>query len=153
MNLGGSHADVIMDDCRKSQTLDSLPGKAGGLPILITSPMKKNTSNKKFIISILLILLSALIVLSTSIPAYFYARYCEKKFIKRNPQTKAELEKILRFYSLHAIDPKESSWGHLHVFQEGERMMQYRILWRKDTPLDVVYDEHDNIKNIFTSYE
>ena len=24
-----------MDDCRKSQTLDSLPGKAGGLPILI----------------------------------------------------------------------------------------------------------------------
>jgi hypothetical protein len=35
MNLGGSHADVIMDDCRKSQTLDSLPGKAGGLPILI----------------------------------------------------------------------------------------------------------------------
>lgn len=34
MNLGGSPIGV-MDDCRKSQTLDSLPGKAGGLPILI----------------------------------------------------------------------------------------------------------------------
>lgn len=32
MNLGGSPASV-MDDCRTSQTLDSLPGKAGRLPI------------------------------------------------------------------------------------------------------------------------
>ena len=34
MNLSGS-STVVVDDCRKSQTLDSLPGKAGGLPILI----------------------------------------------------------------------------------------------------------------------
>ena len=37
MSLGGSPTGVV-DDCRKSQTLDSLTGKAGGLPILI----KKN---------------------------------------------------------------------------------------------------------------
>jgi hypothetical protein len=34
MNLGGS-SKVVMDDCRKSQTLDSLPAKGGGLPIVI----------------------------------------------------------------------------------------------------------------------
>ena len=34
MNLGGS-SKIVMDDCRKSQTLDSLPAKGGGLPIAI----------------------------------------------------------------------------------------------------------------------
>ena len=43
MNLGGSSTFVV-DDCRKSQTLDSLTGKAGGLPILIKMPRPKNTT-------------------------------------------------------------------------------------------------------------
>ena len=33
-SLGGS-STIVMDDCRKSQTLDSLPAKGGGLPIVI----------------------------------------------------------------------------------------------------------------------
>jgi len=35
MNLGGS-SKIVMDDCHKSQSLDSLPAKDGGLPIAIT---------------------------------------------------------------------------------------------------------------------
>jgi hypothetical protein len=85
--------------------------------------------------------------------AYFYAIYLEDKWEKADPKTKQELEKYLLFYSLYQIEPKDSEWGKEYQLQTGERMMQYRILWHKECPLDVVYDQGDNIKHIFTSYE
>lgn len=42
-------------------------------------------------------------------------------------------------------------WGKDHVLNRGGKMIQYRIVW--DSPLDVVYDDHDNIMAIYTSYE
>jgi hypothetical protein len=85
--------------------------------------------------------------------AYGYASYLEAKWIKDHPKTKGDLEKYLNLYSLHQIDPKTSMWGWHYELQPGERMMQYRILWNKNCPLDVVYDESDKIIHIYTSYE
>jgi hypothetical protein len=85
--------------------------------------------------------------------AYLYAIYLEDKWVQVDPKTKKELEQYLHLYSLHQIQPSESMWGKEYQLHAGERMMQYRILWHKQCPLDVVYDQGDNIKRIFTSYE
>ena len=85
--------------------------------------------------------------------AYVYAGYLEEKWINANPKTKDDLEQYLSLYSLHQIEPKESMWGKRYRLKKGERMMQYRILWHNNCPLDVVYDNNDTIINIYTSYE
>lgn len=41
----------------------------------------------------------------------------------------------------------------MYKLKSNERMMQYQILWNKDCPLDVVYDQNNNIVQIYTSYE
>ena len=85
--------------------------------------------------------------------AYVYAGYLEEKWINANPKTKGELEQYLSLYSVHQVEPKESIWGNRYQLQKGERRLQYRILWHKQCPLDVVYNENDKIIRIFTSYE
>jgi hypothetical protein len=85
--------------------------------------------------------------------SYFYALCLENAWSKADPKTKSALEKYLHLYSMVQIDPKTSLWGRNYVLQDGERMMQYRLLWDKKCPLDVVYDRNDNIRAIFTSYE
>ncbi len=84
-------------------------------------------------------------------PAYIYAVHLEDKWEKANPKTKPELEKFLDHYSTHIIEPSESLWGSGYELRKNERMVQYLILW--SMPLDVVYDNEDNIKAIYTSYE
>jgi hypothetical protein len=115
--------------------------------------MKSNKPNKKVVITMLALVVSLSIWFTAGIPAYFYALYLEGNWAKAEPKTKAELEKFLHLYSLHEIEPKNSYWGHQYILKKGEILMQYRLLWRKDTPLDVVYDVDNNIKSIFTSYE
>ena len=85
--------------------------------------------------------------------AYIYALHLENNWIKADPKTKNELEQYLHLYSLHKIEPNQSMWGNKYNLKTGERMMQYRILWHKKCPLDVVYDSKNNIKKIYTSYE
>ena len=85
--------------------------------------------------------------------AYLYAGYLESKWSKAEPKTKVDMEKYLHFYSLRKIQPKDSMWGNGYSLKDGERMMQYCILWNKKCPLDVVYDKDDNISAIYTSYE
>jgi hypothetical protein len=104
-------------------------------------------------IAILVLIIFPLLWFVAGVPAYFYALYLEGNWTKAEVKTKKELEQYLHLYSLHKIEPNDSFWGNNYVLKEGERIMQYRILWRKDCPLDVVYDENDNIKTIFTSYE
>ena len=85
--------------------------------------------------------------------AYIYAGYLESKWVPADPKTKEDLEKHLRLYYTRTIDPKESMWGKRYLLSDGERMIQYCILWHRQCPLDVVYDNDDNIVRIFTSYE
>ena len=113
----------------------------------------KKTSKVVGIIIVCLVLAGATWFTVIGGTAYIYAGYLESKWIKGNPKTKTEIEKYLNYYSLHSIDPKDSLWGKRHQLQDGERMVQYRILWNSKCPLDVVYDRNDNIKAIFTSYE
>ena len=83
--------------------------------------------------------------------SYFYASYLENQWRSADPKVKSDLEKYLHFYSERIIEPKSSMWGRNYVLAENEKMVQYLILWSQ--PLDVVYDDRDNIKMIFTSYE
>ncbi len=82
---------------------------------------------------------------------YFYACYLEDNWRSNHPEIREDLEKYLHFYSVHVIDPKASMWGRDYVLAENEKMVQYLILWSQ--PLDVVYDDQNRIKVIFTSYE
>ena len=90
---------------------------------------------------------------ATGATAYLYALHLESKWSKADPKTKVDMEKYLHFYSLQEIQPKDSMWGSGYALKDGERMMQYRILWNKNCPLDVVYDKDDTISAIYTSYE
>lgn len=85
--------------------------------------------------------------------AYLYALHLESQWRKAAPKTRADLEKHLHGYSLREIQPKDSIWGRGHELQPGERMMQYRILWNQNCPLDVVYDSDGHVRAIYTSYE
>ena len=99
-------------------------------------------------------LIAALIWLTaTGTTAYLYALHLESQWSKADPKTKPDLEKFLYCYSLREIQPKDSMWGNGYDLKDGERMMQYGILWNKKCPLDVVYDKDDNISAIFPSYE
>jgi hypothetical protein len=83
--------------------------------------------------------------------SYGWALHLEKRWHPANPKTRAELEHHLSLYSVRQIAPTDSLSGKNHVLNRGERMIQYRIVW--DSPLDVVYDDLENIKAIYTSYE
>lgn len=112
------------------------------------------SSRRKFVCMFLVfIALLAVVVIPWlhSITAYVYALSLEESWSRANPQTKAELEKHLSLYSTRTIQPSQSGWGKGYVLADGERMIQYRILWNAE--LDVVYDSSDNIEAIFTSYE
>ena len=85
--------------------------------------------------------------------AYLYALHLESKWRQAAPKTQADLENQLHGYSSREIQPKDSIWGSGHELQPGERMMQYRILWNKNCPLDVVYDPDGQVRAIYTSYE
>jgi hypothetical protein len=90
-------------------------------------------------------------LINTGLLAYFYAGHLERNWVKANPHTKSELERHLHLYSMRQIKPSESLWANWYKLKDGERMVQYLILW--NAPLDVVYDQNDNIKHISTSYE
>ena len=113
-----------------------------------------NKRTRLFGIATAIALIAAVIWLTaTGTTAYLYALHLESKWNKAEPKTKADLEKYLHCYSLREIQPKESMWGNGYNLKDGERMMQYGILWNKKCPLDVVYDKDDNISAIYTSYE
>jgi hypothetical protein len=84
---------------------------------------------------------------------YYFALYLESKWNKdKNLKTKKDLEKyVLKWSVVRTISPKDSMWGSGYKLKENERMVQYLIL--KTEPLDVVFDDKDNIIIIYTSYE
>jgi hypothetical protein len=85
--------------------------------------------------------------------AYLYALQLEARWSKANPATKHQLESYLHLYRTRQIQPSQSMWGKRYTLQPNERMIQYCVLWTAGCPLDVVYDDRDNIKEIYTSYE
>ncbi len=109
----------------------------------------------KYFIVLIFFILIAMSIWFTAIggTAYIYTGYLESRWIKENPSTMQELESILKFYSKHEITTAESSWGGYYILKSDERMIQYRILWNKNCPLDVVYNDKDKIVRMFTSYE
>ena len=85
------------------------------------------------------------------IAPYFCALHLESKWSAAKPTTQAQLEACLSLYTQRNIQPSQSDWGHSYQLGPGERMTQYRLLYR--APLDVVYGGNDTIVVIYTSYE
>ncbi|PYJ80667.1 MAG: hypothetical protein DME22_23715 [Verrucomicrobia bacterium] len=85
------------------------------------------------------------------IAPYFWALHLESKWSAAKPTTQAQLEACLSLYTQRNIQPSQSDWGHSYQLGPGERMTQYRLLYR--APLDVVYGSNDTIVVIYTSYE
>lgn len=112
--------------------------------------MRKNVETDWCIAAVAIIVLIGWSISSGTL-AYLYALHLESQWNPAGPQAKKELEKYLSLYSTREIKPVESMWGKYYKLKHDERMIQYLILW--DAPLDVVYDDGDNIKALFTSYE
>lgn len=82
---------------------------------------------------------------------YLWALHLEARWQPADPKTKEQLESFLSLYSEREIQVSKSMWGRNHQLQTGERMVQYRLLYR--APLDVVYTRSNTIVAIYTSYE
>ena len=92
-------------------------------------------------------------LVATGEHSYIFALMLESRWSRAKPTTKTQLESYLHCYKTRQIAPSQSMWGRHYEIKPGERMLQYCILWDERCPLDVVYDDTDNIKAIFTSYE
>ncbi|MCK5852231.1 hypothetical protein KAH27_04300 [bacterium] len=84
---------------------------------------------------------------------YLFALALETKWNKANPKTKQELEKNLYCYYTKIISPSQSLWGRSCNIKPDEKMIQYCIMWDENCSLDVVYNNKNKIKAIYTSYE
>lgn len=85
------------------------------------------------------------------VASYAYALHVESKWRSQPPSTRVELESLLGLYDSRDIEPSESQLGSGTELETGQKMVQYRLLWKAE--LDVVYDTVDTIVAIFTSYE
>lgn len=81
--------------------------------------------------------------------SYGWALHLESRWRSAEPNTKADLEACLSLYLHHEIQPIESGWGSTHDLKNGEKMIQYLLLW--SAPLDVVYAAYDRVVAIYSS--
>ncbi len=107
----------------------------------------------KLFLPLTISLILAIFIVASDTGHYVFALMLESRWSKSDPQTKDELEQHIFCYKTRVIQPSESMWGNSYKLKDGERVVQYCILWDENCPLDVVYDSEDNIKAIFTSYE
>ena len=82
---------------------------------------------------------------------YMWASHLEARWTPAKPSTRAEMESYLSLYRAREIQPSASDWGRNHVLREGDKMVQYMILW--NAPLEVVYDRDGKLLAFYTSYE
>lgn len=85
------------------------------------------------------------------IPAYLYAVHLEDQWTRARPKTMAQFESYMSLYSKREVHPSASGWAPNYMLKEGEKMVQYTILGAAD--MEVVYDKHNNVVSIITSYE
>lgn len=83
--------------------------------------------------------------------SYRLADYEYEKLVQAKPATKDEVERILFLYSAKQIDIKKSSWGKTHQLESGDVCFQYLILGRE--PIDIVFDQKNHVKAVFSSFE
>lgn len=95
--------------------------------------------------------LASFLYIFMSATPYLWACYLESQWKSANPQTREEMESHLSLYKAKEILPTESSWGKYHTLRDGDKMIQYMILW--SAPLDVVYDQENKLIAAYTSYE
>jgi len=98
-----------------------------------------------------LVAVALLLLFARGMIPYFYACSLEDRTL--SAKTREEMEEIVSLSSSHEIEPKDSMWGSRYKLKPGEKMIQYRILWHENCPLDVVYDAADRVQAVFTSYE
>ena len=102
-----------------------------------------------------LILVAAAILVGACVlfpfASYKLADYEYEKLVQAKPATKAEGERILFLYSAKQIDIKRSSWGKTYQLESGDVCFQYLILGRD--PIDIVFNQENHVKAVFSSFE
>jgi hypothetical protein len=83
--------------------------------------------------------------------SYRLADYQYEKLVQAKPATKAEVERILFLCSAKQIDIKKSAWGKTYQLESGDVCFQYLILGRE--PIDIVFDQGNQVKAVFSSFE
>jgi hypothetical protein len=127
-----------------------LPLTLGTAALLVASQFRRKWERVTSRIFGSVLMLAFLAAVAETAP-YWWALHLESKWASARPTTRAELESFLSLYYQRDIQPSQSSWGHSYQLEPGERMTQYRLLYR--APLDVVYTTNDTIVAIYTSYE
>ena len=101
------------------------------------------------------ILVAAAVLVGASVlfpfATYKLADYEYEKLVQAKPSTKVEVERILFLYSAKQIDIKISSWGKTYQLESGDVCFQYLILGRE--PIDIVFNQENHVKAIFSSFE
>jgi len=103
---------------------------------------------KKILKTIVVLILLFLFI---EVLPYFFAIYKFEQLTETKLLTKDKVEKILLFSSHKQISIKESMWGKHTELKNNESCWQYLVLWKE--PIDIVYDENNNVTHLFESYE
>ena len=82
---------------------------------------------------------------------YFLADYQYEKLTESGVKTKIEVEDILFLCKSRNIGIEKSPQGKDYPIKKEEYCRQYVILWMN--PIDVIYDQNDNVVRVFPSYE
>ena len=107
--------------------------------------------NKTAVVIFTEIIILAVFWLGLYTSGYFLAHYEYEKLIKAEPKTRTEVEDILFLYKSKNIGAEKSMWGKEYSMKEQEYCRQYVILLMN--PIDVIYDQNDNVIRVFASYE
>jgi len=81
---------------------------------------------------------------------YFYAGSIYQKCLAASNKT--QIEEIMSGKAVsRKISPSESPWGYNYTLSPGEYMVQYLVA--DVEPIDIVYNDKDQIVELFESYE
>jgi len=98
-----------------------------------------------------IIVIAILLFVLIEVLPYFFAIYKFEQLTEVKLLTKDKVEKILLLSSHKQIPIKESMWGKHTELKNNESCWQYLVLWKE--PIDIVYDENNNVTHLFESYE
>ncbi len=105
---------------------------------------------KLILLTITFLLLVAIFVTGWIYVPYLLADYQYNVLIDKNIRTRTDVEKSLFLFDSRQISIEKSLWGNTYTLKPGEYCQQYLIL---NQPIDIVYNAHDEVVAIYSSYE
>jgi len=113
--------------------------------------MRGKGINKTVIVIVSEIIILGVFWIALYTAGYFLADYQYEKLIESGAKTKIQVEDILFLYKSKNIGIEKAMWGKEYSLKKEEYCCQYVILLMN--PIDVIYDQNDNVIRVFASYE